>query len=206
MAMQTAARPTRSSRDERRERRREELLDAADRVIRRGTPDVSMDGIAAEAGITKPVLYRHFGDKEGLYEALCERYVGELRHELRPARAATAGARARLAATIDGYLAYVEREPNRYRFLLQAAERPRTSPLVAEFRRGLAMECAGATVERLRSAGLDAEMAEPWAHCVAGTIRAAGAWWLETRSVSRLRLVEYLTAFIWEGASALRRA
>ncbi len=44
-----------------------------------------MEVIAAEAGITKPVLYRHFGDKDGLYEALAERYVKELKHTLQPA-------------------------------------------------------------------------------------------------------------------------
>ena len=68
-----------------RERRREELLDVADRVIQRHGTGVSMDEIASEAGITKPVLYRHFGDKDGLYEALTQRYVDELTAVLRPA-------------------------------------------------------------------------------------------------------------------------
>ena len=97
-----------SERLRRRERRRLELLDAADRVIRRGGIAFSMDEIASEAGITKPVLYRHFGDKEGLHEALTERYIGELKQALRPATR-TDEPRARLAATIDAYLAYVER-------------------------------------------------------------------------------------------------
>ncbi|BFO19525.1 hypothetical protein SHKM778_59130 [Streptomyces sp. KM77-8] len=46
------------------ERRRRELLEAADRVVLRDGPGASMNAIAAEAGITKPILYRHFGDKE----------------------------------------------------------------------------------------------------------------------------------------------
>lgn len=46
------------------ERRRRELLEAADRVVLRDGPQASMNAIAAEAGITKPILYRHFGDKE----------------------------------------------------------------------------------------------------------------------------------------------
>ncbi|MFC7511784.1 TetR/AcrR family transcriptional regulator [Streptomyces thermocarboxydus] len=46
------------------DRRRRELLEAADRVVLRDGPGASMNAIAAEAGITKPILYRHFGDKE----------------------------------------------------------------------------------------------------------------------------------------------
>lgn len=45
------------------DRRRRELLEAADRVVLRDGPQASMNAIAAEAGITKPILYRHFGDK-----------------------------------------------------------------------------------------------------------------------------------------------
>jgi AcrR family transcriptional regulator len=196
----TAAR----SRESERARRREELLDAADRVIRRSGPEVPMDEIAAEAGITKPILYRHFGDKDGLYEALAERYVQELAQAIRPV-AQTDNARNRLAAGIDAYLSYIEREPERYRFLLGAVERPGTSSLVAEFRRGQVADCAGAAVENLRRAGFDPEIGELWAHCVSGMVRSAGIWWLETRSLSREQLAEHLTALLWEGVTALRR-
>ena len=53
--------------------RRAELLGAAERAIRRIGPHASMDEIAAEAGITKPILYSHFGDKAGLVTALSGR-------------------------------------------------------------------------------------------------------------------------------------
>jgi AcrR family transcriptional regulator len=192
-----------SARVQRRERRRRELLDAADRVIHRSGLAFSMDEIAAEAGITKPVLYRHFGDKEGLYEALTERYVRELKQALRPA-IETDDPRSRLAATIDAYLSYVERQPDRYRFLLAAAEQPRTAELVADFRREHIGGCAFTSPAKLGRAGLDPGFAEPWAQCVSGLIRAAGASWLESRSLPRARLVEYLTTVLWDGFGALR--
>ena len=107
-----------------------------------------MDEIASEAGITKPVLYRHFGDKDGLYEALTERYIGELEVALRPATRA-GDPRSRLAATIDAYLSYVEREPDRYRFLLAAAEQPRTALLVSGFRREHIGKCAFTSIAKL---------------------------------------------------------
>ena len=131
MATQTPATRRRDSERARvRERRRGELLDVADEVIQRDGPHVSMDDIASEAGITKPVLYRHFGDKDGLYMALTERYIAELVVALRSAVEA-GDPRSRLAATIDAYLSYVEREPERYRFLLHASEQPRTAPLMS---------------------------------------------------------------------------
>ncbi|MFL5944628.1 MAG: TetR/AcrR family transcriptional regulator [Gaiellaceae bacterium] len=201
MATAVAIRDT--ERQLRRERRREELLDAADRVVQRSGLAFSMDDIASEAGITKPVLYRHFGDKEGLCEALTERYVAELRNVLRPATA-TDDPRSRLAATIDAYLSYVEREPDRYRFLLSAAEQPRTAVIVAEFRRAHIGNCAFTSVTKLERAGLDPGFAEHWAQCVSGMIRAAGASWLESRSLSRQRLVEYLTTVLWDGFDVLR--
>jgi AcrR family transcriptional regulator len=201
MATAIAIRDT--ERQRRRERRREQLLDAADRIVQRSGHAFSMDEIAAEAGITKPVLYRHFGDKDGLCEALTERYVAELRGILRPATE-TDDPRSRLAATIDAYLSYVEREPDRYRFLLAAAEQPRTAVLVSDFRREHIGGCAFTSVAKLERAGLDPGFAEYWAQCVSGMIRAAGSSWLENRSLSRQRLVEYLTTVLWDGFDVLR--
>ncbi|MBC7679270.1 MAG: TetR/AcrR family transcriptional regulator, partial [Pseudorhodobacter sp.] len=61
-----------------RDARREALLAAADAVVQRDGASASMASIAAEAGITKPILYRHFGDKGGLYAALTERHTDRL--------------------------------------------------------------------------------------------------------------------------------
>jgi AcrR family transcriptional regulator len=204
MVIETTATRAQDSKRARRERRREELLDVADRVIQRRGVAVSMDEIASEAGITKPVLYRHFGDKDGLYQALTERYVDELKTALKPATKASEP-RDRLAAAIDAYLAYVEREPERYRFLLYASEQPRTAGIVADFRRRHIAECAFTAEDNLRRAGIDPGFTEPWAECVSGMIRAAGTSWLETRSLPRDRLVDYLTTILWEGFSSLRR-
>jgi AcrR family transcriptional regulator len=203
--MTTAIASRDSQRLRRRERRRLQLLDAADRVIHRSGTAFSMDEIAGEAGITKPVLYRHFGDKDGLHEALTERYIGELKQTLWPATK-TADPRSRLAATIDAYLAYVEREPQRYRFLLAAAEQPSTAGLVVDFRREYIGECAFTSADKLERAGLDPAFAEPWAQCVSGMIRAAGASWLERPALPRARLVDYLTTVLWDGFASLRAA
>jgi AcrR family transcriptional regulator len=57
--------------------RREALLNAALAVITRDGPAASMDAMAAEAGITKPILYRHFGDRDGLIAAVANPFAPE---------------------------------------------------------------------------------------------------------------------------------
>jgi AcrR family transcriptional regulator len=93
-------------------RRRRALLDAADRIIRREGPDVSMASIAAEAGITKPILYRHFGDKSGLYQALAERHTRLLMDSVRTAFRRPGEIRDRARAAIDTYLAAIAANPH----------------------------------------------------------------------------------------------
>src|SRR5687767_9352093 len=81
-----SAEPDRDAeRAEARARKRERLLDAAVRAVRREGPNVSMDEIAAEAGVTKPIVYRAFGDREGLTKALADRFADELAASLQGA-------------------------------------------------------------------------------------------------------------------------
>ncbi|MDQ3294896.1 MAG: TetR/AcrR family transcriptional regulator, partial [Actinomycetota bacterium] len=64
--------------------RRDELLDACVRAIRTHGPDVSMAELAAEAGVTRPILYDHFGDRSGIATALVQRYAADLGTALAP--------------------------------------------------------------------------------------------------------------------------
>jgi AcrR family transcriptional regulator len=185
----------------RRAERRARLLDVADGVIRRDGPSTSINRIAAEAGIAKPVLYRHFGDKGGLYQALAERYVRELMATLREALKSHTEPRERLATTIDTYLRFVEENPEAYRFLMHraAAEQPEAQATVADFIRQLAGEIAVVLGDVLRDAGLDSGGAVPWAHGLVGMVELAGDWWLRERGMSRTRLTAYLTDLVWKG-------
>lgn len=191
--------------DARRAARRLELLDAADRVVRRDGPAASMDRIAAEAGIAKPILYRYFGDKGGLYQALAERYVATVVEELRRAWENRTDPRSLIAATIDSYLAFIEREQEAYRFLMHRAvpERPEAQATVGEFIHQVANEVALVLGEELRRFGLDSGAAEPWAHGIVGMVQLAGDRWLEHRTMPRETLVEYLVTLLWSGFSGL---
>ncbi|HYI46517.1 MAG TPA: TetR/AcrR family transcriptional regulator [Actinomycetota bacterium] len=188
---------------EQRAGRRQELLDAAHRVIRRDGPTASMDDVAAEAGITKPILYRHFGNKGGLYKALAERYVWALLTERRRIVQDQTDPHLRLRATIDAYLAFVEQDPQVYRFLAQHAfyERPEAQAALTDYIRTLAGDVAAELDEGLKRAGGNRAAAQPWAFGIIGLVQMATDWWLEDRSMSRAEFVDHLTNLLWTGMS-----
>ncbi|CAN5117607.1 TetR family transcriptional regulator [soil metagenome] len=170
--------------------RREELLDAADRVVRRDGPAASMAVIAAEAGITKPILYRHFGDKSGLYTALADRYTGRLLTDLQAALGTGRTRRDRVAHTVDTYLAAIEREPQVYRFLVHSGEAAPAQSQVRSFTRRLSEQLA---VGIAAEVGSPPQRAGAWGHGIVGMVQSAGDWWLDTRGCTREELVTELT-------------
>jgi AcrR family transcriptional regulator len=179
-----------------------QLLDAADHVIRRDGPDASMEVIAAEAGITKPILYRHFGDKGGLYTALAERYANGLMSEIKDSLEREADPRTRLTLTVDTYFAFLSSEPQIYRFLVHRAqsERREVHEAIGEFVRDVAKEVAAVTRRELDVANRsEGDFAEALAFAVVGAVQMTGDWWLEHREVPRALLVEQLVTLVWDG-------
>jgi AcrR family transcriptional regulator len=179
--------------------RREQLLDAADRIVQRDGPAVSMASIAAEAGITKPILYRHFGDKEGLYAALAARHTERLLHVLQDALGAGGSARERVERTIGAYLSTIEAEPQVYRFLVHSAEFPAAAEAHGQvqsfLRRFSELLAQGIAAELGLKPGSD--RAETWARGIVGMVQSAGDWWLQTGSPDRDAVVRELTDLLW---------
>ena len=176
--------------------RREELLDAADRIVQRDGPAASMRAMAAEAGITKPVLYRYFGDKNGLLNALADRHTRDLLDRLRDALRSGESRRSRTEATIDAYLRAIEERPQVYRFLLygQAATEAGLPDRMQSFTRRIGDELARGIAYELQ---LTEPLAATWAHGIVGMVQAAGDRWLTGRDMDRPALVEALTGLLW---------
>ena len=180
--------------------RRSELLDAADRVVHRDGPRASMNTIAAEAGITKPILYRHFGDKNGLYRALAERHTAGLLAAIRAALALPLERRDRVEAVIDTYLATIEAQPQVYRFLAHpdpAADGLTPAGPLAPALQQIADELTRSMREQVDLGPDSAVVAEAWGQAMTGMVLAAGDWWLETHPFSRERMVQTLADLLW---------
>ncbi len=168
-----------------------------------------MDEIAAVAGTSKTVLYRHLGDKGQLYLAVAEAVhalvLREVRAGLDSASRGSPGplgsaSRAAVAAGIDAYLALVERDPEVYRFvvdrpLLAGAQSPGADPV-----RGLVNRVGEQVGAALAAAGLGHRQGLTWGHGVVGMVRgAADAWVMDQAPVPRHELVEHLTQLAWSG-------
>ncbi len=178
--------------------RREELLDAAVEVVRERGPGVSMDQIAAACGVTKPIIYRHFGDRDGLVLAMALRFVADLVGALTPQLARRDDARTLLSSTIDAYLALIEGDTNLYRFL--SANEPGKRDLVAGL---IAEEVARVLETFLENAGRPTDGAKPWAYGLVGMVHFTGDWWARTGTPSRAVLVDQLTTLLWSGFEGL---
>ena len=180
--------------------RRETLLDAAIACIRREGPGATMERIAAEAGVTKPILYRHFRHRADLEDAIAARFTDELSAQLRRVMRRPGDPRTVLAAAIDAYVRVVERETEIYRFLVHRG-RPSVSAEgpIEDFMRRLGDEIGLVLGERLRELGLDSGPAEVWGHGIVGMVSASVDWWVDRRVLPRRRLVEFLADLLWEG-------
>jgi AcrR family transcriptional regulator len=185
--------------------RRRALLEAADRVIQREGPEASMASIAAEAGISKPILYRHFGDKSGLYQALAERHTRKLIETVRTEFLRPGSVRDRARASIEVYLASISDNLNLYRFLMQraSAEDAAIHSAMSTMIRGLSREIAEVMIAEGEVG--DRARAYVWGHAIVGMVQTAGDWWLDHPDVLRDTVVESLVDLVLVGLPAAAR-
>ncbi len=221
--MKKTARDRRDSRwDAHRRQRRAQLVGAAIGAIRRHGAGVGMDDVAAAAGTSKTVVYRHFGDRTGLYTAVCESVaavlLGEIRRATTEAMAAAPGGgpRAATSAGVDAYLRLIESDPELYRFVVhrplltqpsgsrQATPSPSADP-VTDLVTVIGDEIATVIGDRLRHTGTEpGDAARPWGHAIVGLVRgAADDWLIRPNGMTRERLTTHLTDLAWAGLSGL---
>lgn len=194
----------RSSRwDAHREVRRAELVDAAVRAIDEHGPGVAVATIAAEAGVSKPVLYRYFADKDELYAAVGHWGADEVMDRLLAAILTEAPVRVRVERGVDAYLGAIEEHPNV--FLLLVRHRTDHGDPLADGKARIAASFGRIMGDTLRELGVDAAGAEPWAEGLVGLGLATGEWWLSRQTMSRAAVGRYLASFVYhalEGTAA----
>ncbi|QYG92182.1 TetR/AcrR family transcriptional regulator [Iamia sp. SCSIO 61187] len=188
--------------------RRDAFLDAAVTAIRRDGPKVSMETIAREAGVTKPIVYRLFGDRDGLLQALGERLAADINANIAEAldRAPDDDPKAMLRTAIASYVELIDTETDVYRFVTEQIGRTTSGPNVTGLAAEIARSVAVVLGEELRRAGADSGAAEPWAFGIVGMVHLSGDWWVRTRTLPRDQLVTYLVDLLWDGFGALAPA
>lgn len=183
------------------EARRRHLLDASIRAIRTVGADVSMADIAAEAGVSKPVLYDAFLDKSGLSAALADRFLGELDATLADSLTTAMSPRQVLHTTIGAFVAFAEREPELYRFLVEGSagtgREADELPMLASLAGRIGDYLTG-PVARID----DPERSESWAFAIMGMVFSTVGWWLGGGTRTRSQLVDDLTDLICGGLAS----
>ena len=190
-----------------RARRRREFVDAALRVLEAVGPDLPMEAVAAEAGVTKPVLYRYFQDKSALVDALAERGSGILLDRLMPAIRAGCPALSRVRDAVGAYFAVIDEHPNLYWLLAREARGDTAGGpgSIQQNKEFIATALTAVIGDYLRAYELDSGGAEPWAYGMTGLVQSTGEWWLQRRSMSRATVVDYVTRILWAAISGTLR-
>jgi AcrR family transcriptional regulator len=176
--------------------RRELIVDAAGRLFgERGYDATRLDEVAAAAGVTKPILYRHFDSKRDLYLALLDRHRADLSGFI-PAMPPEGTVAERLRAVLDGWLGYVEAHAYSWKMLFRdtggGAE-------VAARRREVHAEARAVLVDVIASLAdrpIPRRQREPLAEAISMGMAALVLWWIEDATVSRPAVLDALTT-LW---------
>ncbi|HET7196808.1 MAG TPA: TetR/AcrR family transcriptional regulator [Nocardioides sp.] len=182
--------------------RREQLIGVALGLFaERGFDGSAIEEVANRASVSKPVVYEHFGGKEGLYAVVVDREVDLLLSMMR--EALTAGtSRELLEQAAIALLDYIEQRPEGFRILV------RESPLgtTASFQSiigDVATRVEGILVDAFTRRGLDPTTAPMYAQMLVGMVGATGQWWLGTHKPDRDEVAAHLVNLAWNGLSGL---
>jgi AcrR family transcriptional regulator len=183
--------------------RSEQLLDVAERLFAsHGYGSTSIERIAREAGVTRPVIYEHFGSKDGIYLACLRRARAQLDAMLASAVAEASDSRERLERGADAYFSFVESDPARWRVLFGGGAAVSGEVAEEAMRLHLATERRFAELFAAVAPGRDQQALLAFAHSIGGAAHQLAQWWLRTPGVSREQVVEWYCRVCWEGLGA----
>jgi AcrR family transcriptional regulator len=162
-----------------------------------GYEATSVEEIAARANVSKPILYGHFGGKEGLYAVVVDREVERILGSI--ADAVSSGPpRARLEQAALAYLTYVQEHPEGFAVLLRDA--PKQSGEMPALMYDLADRISDVFTEQFGKAGYDSRSAPIYAHALVGMVAFVGQWWTESRKPPPVETVaSHIAALAWTG-------
>ncbi|HEX2258282.1 MAG TPA: TetR/AcrR family transcriptional regulator [Actinomycetota bacterium] len=192
-----------------REERRRRLLASAEELFgRQGYRKTEVEEVARRAGVTKPMLYRHFpGGKAEVFMAVLDEHINSLLRGLWEAMGSSTNPRERLHRGIDAYLRFAEANPEAFQLMILSSVEldPVLGSRLREVRESIVRGLTNTISDVMKGAGLHARGAPLYANALLGAVESVVGWWLESGAGNRDLIVDHLLAFVWRGFDGLPR-
>lgn len=183
--------------------RRRQLLDVGRATFaERGLDGTSMEEIAARAGVSKPVVYEHFGTKDGLYRVVVDEEMARLENVI--AESISKGrARARIERAVLGLLTYVEEHTDGFTILARDPGSNTGFATLLGNATGRVSHILGAAFTR---AGLDESPAVLYSQALVGMVSQTAQWWLDERTrqgLDKETVAAHIVNLCWNGLAGM---
>jgi AcrR family transcriptional regulator len=183
--------------------RREQLLDIGRALFAdKGFDGTSVEEIADKAGVSKPVVYEHFGGKEGLYAVVVDREVRQLLERITQSLSGD-HPRELLEQAANGLLEYVEKDTDGFRILVRDSPVASTSGTFASLISDIASQVEHVLAGQFKALGYDPKLAPLYSQALVGMVALTGQWWLDARKPKRDEVAAHLVNLAWNGLSHL---
>jgi AcrR family transcriptional regulator len=179
--------------------RRAQLIDIGRTVFaKRGYEAASLEEIAERAKVSRPILYEHFGGKEGLYAVVVDREMEYLVRRI--AEAIVRGTpRERIEQACLAFLSYVKDHPDGFAILTRDAPVTSAGGGMSSLLNDVAERVGDVFATAFKDAGFDAKAAPIYAHALIGMVTFVGQWWTDVRKPSVEDVASHIAALAWMG-------
>jgi AcrR family transcriptional regulator len=184
--------------------RREQLLEVARETFgERGYEATSIEEVAARAEVSKPVVYEHFGGKDGLYAGVVDREMRLLLERFESALSSGGSLRALLERAALVLLDYIEEDTDGFRVLTRDSPGTGTTGAFSSLIGEVARRVEHILVRQFADRDHDTRLAGLYSQALVGMVALVGQWWLETRSLSKEEVAAHLVNLAYNGLAAL---
>ena len=185
--------------------RREQLVEIGRSLFaQKGFDATSVEEIASKAKVSKPIVYEHFGGKEGLYAVIVDREVQALVTKLHTSLESSAGPRILLENATLALLDYIESHTDGFRVLVRDAPTDRTQGSFSSVLGDVASRVEYLLAEQFSHTDINANLAPLYAQMLVGLIAQVGQWWLDDRRMKKDEVAAHVVNLVWNGIRNMR--
>jgi AcrR family transcriptional regulator len=187
--------------------RRQQLVEVGRELFaRRGYEATSIEEVSARADVSKPVVYEHFGGKEGLYAAVVDGEMRQLLERFESALSSGGHPRELLERAALVLLDYIEDDTDGFRVLTRDAPLASGTGTFSSLIGEVARRVEHILGQQFGTRGYDKRLAELYSQALVGMVALVGQWWLENRSPDKREVAAHLVNLAYNGLAHLEPA